>query len=50
MSAPTPPWPKIESKPELDLAVNGGAPRAFAEALLDTSAVWIVGLPRIGGQ
>jgi dTDP-4-dehydrorhamnose reductase len=27
---------KAESEPELALAVNGGAPRAFAEALLDT--------------
>jgi dTDP-4-dehydrorhamnose reductase len=27
---------RAESEPELALAVNGGAPRAFAEALLDT--------------
>ena len=27
---------KAESEPELTFAVNGGAPRAFAEALLDT--------------
>jgi dTDP-4-dehydrorhamnose reductase len=27
---------KAETEPELALAVNGGAPRAFAEALLDT--------------
>ena len=27
---------KAESEPELALAVNGGAPRAFAEALADT--------------
>ena len=27
---------KAESEPELALAVNGGAPRAFAEALLET--------------
>jgi dTDP-4-dehydrorhamnose reductase len=27
---------KAESEPDLALAVNGGAPRAFAEALLDT--------------
>ncbi|QPN65871.1 dTDP-4-dehydrorhamnose reductase [Synechococcus sp. CBW1006] len=27
---------KAESEPELTLAVNGGAPRAFAEALLET--------------
>ena len=29
---------KAESEPELALAVNAGAPRAFAEALLDTGA------------
>ena len=27
---------RAESEPELALAVNGGAPRAFAEALLET--------------
>ena len=27
---------RAESEPELALAVNGGAPRAFAEALADT--------------
>ncbi len=27
---------KAESEPELALAVNGGAPRAFAEAVVET--------------